>query len=313
MVSRNKYIPYPIQHKLFQKLKKRYRDNGRDWISLYMMNNQVSKTPAYNRMAGNTPISFDEGIQLLRKEGLHLLDWQEPIVENGMLDKQLIRDCSLMSKQKQSSVTLIIQDLPLLYFNFNPLLASFKHYCSEHFNASPFSRPVQAFSYDWCKQEKVNQFLNRKKEVLQQFTALSRTEVWSLEMFDSTLKCIQYLDSINGFRSPSLKEEIIASIFWLIKKLKSIASDSNGKVKIYENKLFSLGNQLLFQSGQLNALYFWSDIYTEIRLTNTILIHSCQSTIDNMLSRAILINPKAEYNFIPFFNSLESRIKSWIT
>jgi hypothetical protein len=310
MVENNNQYAYPMQRQLFQKLKKKYKAKGQDWVNSYMFESKLSKTPAYNRMSGNTPISFDEGLSLIHKEGLNMIDWQIPLQNHT--DDELLKDCHMLQNAIHPKIILSIQDLPLIYIKMNRLLAGFKLYCAQRFSTCPSKYAKQPFSKIWLDQDDVYRRLNAKRTVLDQFIQLPRTDIWTLGMFDKLILSIKYVDAIKGFQSPVLKDEIIAAIYQIVDKLREIASDTTGHVQVFENQFFSIGNQLLMQSSEVNAMYIWSDVDTKIKLTSAPLIESYQNTLENMLSRARLINPRSEYDFINFFSQLEERIKQML-
>jgi len=304
--------PYPIQKQLFDKVKEKYHAAGRSWITQYMNRFGLTKTPAYARLAGQTPITFDEGFNIMKQEGILLQEGvQAPdIVKN--LSEALLHDLSLFNGFTEKKVVLMVQDLPLIYLKMNRLLAGFKMYSLARLNQSTPGQAFEPFSRDWLNHENIAAQLNTQKKILQHLLPMPRTDIWTEGMFDNTVKVIGYIDQVGGFAQPGLREEIIGAVFSLVGDLKKMAAEQSSIVKVYENTLFSIGNQLLFNSFDYTVLYHWSDTNLNMRLTDTALIQKHQTLIDNMILRGNPVHPYSEVQFARFFNRLENRIKSFL-
>lgn len=310
MTIKNYQTAYPLQKKLFEELKRKYKKRGQDWIHCYMSAAKLTKTPAYNRITGHTPISFDEGIRLLQSEGIDLMEGHLHSNQvSADFDEKLLKDCQQISCTYNPSIILSIQDLPLLYLKLNRFVSGFKLYCSSRFEAPP-SEKFPPFSKSWVENKEVSSKLDSTKQTLEQFLPIPRTDLWTVGMFDSTINAIKYLKNINGFSSTTVKDEVVAGLFAIIEQLKKIASDTSGKIHVYENGIFSIGNSLLFDSDELKALYIWSDLGSKIRIAAPPLIINYHQKLKNMLPRATYINASAELNYHHFFNRLELRVKS---
>lgn len=312
MVIRKHKPNYPLQRKLFEELKRKYKKRSQDWVNCYMSGANLTKTPAYNRIAGLTPISFDEGIRLIQSEGIDLMGRYLYKGEfSSALDEKLLQDCQQINEICNPTIILSIQDLPLLYLKLNRFVAGFKLYCSYRFEATP-SEKFPPFSKSWIQDKVVSSKLDQKRKTLDQLLLTPRTDIWTIGMFDSTINTIKYLESIHGFSSTMVKDEVVGGLFAIIERLKEIASDTSGRVKVYENGIFSIGNNLLFESDELKSLYIWSDLGSKLRIETPYLIKSYHQKLINMLPRATYINASAELNFHHFFHRLERRVKSML-
>jgi len=301
---------YPYQKQIFDKLKDKYKTSGLKWPARYMALQAMSKTPVYARLAGQIPISFDEGIGLMHQEGIRLNDClQTPDVISDM-DEFLMQDLCHFNALEQKQVVQVIQDLPLIYLKMNRLLGGFKLYCYARLWTSPTTPALEPFSREWMIEKRVAEKLDAQKKMLQYLLQMPRTDIWTESMFDSTAKVINYIDQVGGFAHRSIKEDIISSLFSLIGDLKKIALNQSMNITIYENTLFSIGNQFFFQAADYSVLYFWSDTNLKIRITDLSVIQDHQILIKNMLSRAVRIDPESEVQFIQFFSRLENRIKT---
>jgi hypothetical protein len=61
---------FPVQKRLFELLLKSARNNS-NLVQQYRKTTGLSKSPAYNRIKGITPITFDEGMAFMQQAGIH--------------------------------------------------------------------------------------------------------------------------------------------------------------------------------------------------------------------------------------------------
>lgn len=298
---------YPMQQQLFQQIRDKYRRAGRDWLQQYMTHQGLTKTPAYERMRGDKPISFDEGLHWIRQEGIPWQPWPEAPAQVGQFEEELLQDLTLYEHLPDRQIMLVVQDLPMLYLKKSRLLAGFKLYCAERLHGSLGGSAFPSFSAAWLMAPAISARLARFKKMETRFMGLPRTDVWTTHMLDHTAQLIRYISDIGGFATAQDQKQVCNSLVALIDELRLIAATPS--VCVYENSLFSIGNQLLLSSSESQALYIWSDSAFNLRFTDTARIQRQTHLFECILARCRYLHPSAEGDYARFFARLTQRVQ----
>lgn len=116
MPKKPKEAAYPLQKELFDAL----RADDEHFVQRYLREGNLSKTAVYNRLAGLTPISFDEGCKLLTGRAA-VPDGQMAILTEVQAANRLTAYFS-GSSSDSSTLLLSLRTLPGLYLAYSPIL-----------------------------------------------------------------------------------------------------------------------------------------------------------------------------------------------
>ena len=259
-VSLQKYIFNEIQQRLGKRA---------DQVETLADILKVGKDAVYRRMRGDTILTPDEIALLARHFNISLDTFAFQKANSVMFTfnpfthivksfddylSDIQSDLAVVSKIPSAHVFYASAEIPIFYYMFFPELIHFKFYVwgrtiwnFEYLQNKPFD--FEIIPYPVYKQVET---------VLNLYRSLHTTELWSMNIMDSTLSQVEYHVSIGGFKNPKDAVTICKRLHELADHMQSMAQ---------HGRKFILGSNSSSEGGTFN-LYHNEMIYTN----NTILV-----------------------------------------
>lgn len=193
----------PFQRRLFDYILSLQRKHT--WIERYLRHFKISRSSAYDRIKGKTPISFDEGIQLMLHNNIPpkeiVEDWvmaatvlTTPTTPEAAPDEYLqllSRDIQQLALSPDAYTWHQTDSIPIFWLKYSRLLAAFKLYNWFRVLRIQNGDPSPMFDDDWKNTANVATLLDQCRTMLEAYQTLPGTEIWSNNMFDTTFAQIE--------------------------------------------------------------------------------------------------------------------------
>jgi hypothetical protein len=253
--------PYPLQKELFDSL----RAGNKNFVQQYTRAYHISKTSAYNRLAGVTPISFDEGCKLLT--GTATIPQGQAIFQSELqAAKRIASYLSENSPSEEAAMMLSCRAFPSLYLACSPLVFCLRFFITDWLEAKAQNRRLPAFSSAYCERPRNREFLAGFERALRQMHEIPprrRFEVWSPAILANLLAKLQEMYALGAFNGEITWQEIGKEVSKLVNTLERIAQQH----EVFLSPEVPAGCQLILSSGMTSACWIWADadwvIYTQ--------------------------------------------------
>jgi hypothetical protein len=251
--SKKAAAPYPLQKELFDSL----RADHKNFVQRYMREAKVSKTSVYNRLAGVTPISFDEGCKLLTGTAA-MPQGQAIFLSELQAAKRIASFLSESSLSDDAAMIFSFRALPSLYLAHRPLVLCLRFFIADWLEAKSRNQRLPSFSPDYCNLPRNREFITACEQVLRLMCEMPpwrRSEVWSPAILANLLARLQEMQAFGAFNGEVTWQEIGREVSELVNTLESNAH----KHEVFLSPQVPAGSQLILSSGAASACWIWTD------------------------------------------------------
>jgi len=266
-----------LQKKLFKLTETNYKETQKKQ-ELYIKALNVSRSAIYGRINGNIPITIDEADCLIRA---FELNWEDlvgvpPPAENFAVTlphsaetapeeymAALYDDILPLSGRENARTWHECGAIPIFLLKHSRLLASFKlYFWSKAFHPNHNGHTFPKFSARWAEEPRIKELLSKSKAALQAYQKIPGTEIWSRNMFDRTISCIQYILEMDGFAHADLVPQLLDEVRLVARQMERMAKAGNKspegtgrEIEVYENRIFAPSNTLIGIGPDQQFLY----------------------------------------------------------
>jgi hypothetical protein len=286
----------------------------------------ISRDSAYRRMRGETVLSLDE----VKRLALHFRISIDSILSPGIDDialfqyravdghrftfstwlKTITENLTLLQKFPDPELWYFAKDIPVFYYFNSPLLSSFKMY----FWMSAVLR------YDGYRNGKFNpdiiprEMTSVGQKIYGQYTSINRTEIWSEETLNVTLRQIEFFYDCGFFEDPSYATRLCDEYSVLLKEI-CVWAEAGYKDKkesgftLYKNDLLIADNTILFKMGDRRMVFIPYNTLNILSTTNEQFCLQTDDYLKNLISKSDKISTTGAKQRNAFFNQMNDKIR----
>ncbi len=320
---------FPFQQKLFEHVSAQFKSKKAELDALSSFF-QLSRTAAYDRRSGKTPLTFDEGLALSKEfkfplaeilpEIKHQFVFDSPTsLENSPKEyvQSLHHDLHKLLELGNGHLWHKTDDTPIFWLKHSRLLAAFKLYywiraLSIYNNLMPPN-----FDENWITQPAIQEILDASREIRHCFEQIPSTEIWSCTMFDKTMAQIQNCVETTNINDKTVIHQLVEAIQSVIETMKTMARsqkknthDSGAMLNVFENRTFGGNNLLLGKTNRFSFGYVENGYPDFNRFTDAQIVDTHLLRVKMMLPHlAQLVGFSKNAN--SFFEHLDHRYIFW--
>jgi hypothetical protein len=300
-------IKYPIQKRLFDELRMTARQQGKDFMQHYMAVQGLSKTPSYERFAGNIPISFDEGYALLL-ESQAMQSNTVQLISSAQVSRQVLAALNGFHADNKNTLVLSLQEPPLFYLMHSPIVGCFRLFVAEWSAVKSKGLKPPVFDQAYRERKDVKEALEEHQQVLQSLVkqpSMSRCEIWSQNFVGSLCAVVRWLHSEGALPDTESLKAFKEGLYQFVAELKENAKQH----RIWVTPLMLPSSQLLYPSSTEPMFCAWLSIDMAL-YSRQLQVYSWAAAQLEFLRRCA--NPLV-YNqtaFHQFFDSIQSCLDS---
>ena len=314
----------PVQSVFFEQVRKSLPPNVSFADELAETLN-ISKDSAYRRIRGETILSLDEIKKLCERFNLSLdaiigpsseyasfryriidkshftiTDWLDAILEHLMLLHTSVR----------GELLYFAKDIPVFYYFNSPLLSSFKIF----FWMNSVLRYDHNQHLKFIPGEVPREMTSLGKRIYDRYTGVRRTEIWSEETLNVTLRQIEFYHQCGFLESSAIAQRLCdeyLDLLNLIRRLASTGYDEHGanSFELYKNDLLIADNTILFRIGDKRVVFIPYNSFNILSTTNEIFCKQTDDYLANLIGKSQKISTTGEKERHIFFNEMEERIR----
>ncbi len=269
----NVFSNHSFQTTFFEQLEKQFDKRGQMVIELSEVLN-VGRDAIYRRLRGDTVLSADELILLAKKYNIDLnfdqnrqeLYYNNPAYETEQeVDyfRQLARDAGHIIEIEGISIDYATPELPIYYDLLAPTLLAFKVYVYG-LTSWNFSKWKGKPFHPSLVSPEVNEIARQLSAGLFQ---LPGRELWSVGIFDITLRQVVHAVETGRLENPGLVKTIFKEIDSIINHMEEMAG--NGKrylpgeqdkenlpdFQVFHNELTNTNNVIIVKSPKFSSVF----------------------------------------------------------
>ena len=286
----------------------------------------ISRDSAYRRMRGETILSLDEVKKLSNRygisvdsiispssdialfqyrtvhgEGLSFKDWLKAILEN----------LNLLRNFKNPELWYFAKDIPVFYYFNSPLLSSFKMY----FWMSAVLRMDEYRNSKFSANSVPRELTTLGQKIYDHYTSVRRTEIWSEETLNVTLRQIEFYYDCGFFAESSYPLQLCDEYSMLLKNIRSWAEAGykdhrESGFDLYKNDLLIADNTILFKMGDKRMVFIPYNTLNILSTTNEVFCRQTDDYLKNLISKSEKISTTGEKQRNAFFNKMEEKISA---
>jgi transcriptional regulator with XRE-family HTH domain len=286
----------------------------------------ISRDSAYRRMRGETVLSLDEVKKLALRfrisvdsilspesDEIALFQYQSVDSERFTFSawlKTISGNLSLLQKFPDPELWYFAKDIPVFYYFNSPLLSCFKMY----FWMSAVLR------YDGYRNGKFNPSIIPREmtaighKIFEQYTSINRTEIWSEETLNVTLRQIEFFYDCGFFEDPSFATQLCDEYSVLVKNICTWAEAGFKDRKesgftLYKNDLLIADNTILFKMGDRRMVFIPYNTLNILSTTNELFCLQTDDYLKNLISKSDKISTTGAKQRNAFFNQMNDKIR----
>lgn len=289
----------------------------------------LNRTAIYGRKSGKTPISFDQGAQLILDlevaptplfnffaHALQTTPTFPSSVEAAPREylEHLQQDFRALTLAPNAHIWHETTDLPIIWQKTSRIMAAFKLYYWFKVIAWAKQETCPPFDQNWMERADVKCMLDVGRAILNDYLQIPSTEIWHLHLFDATLAQIESVENTGGFESTAVRSELREALQSVLDKMRKITQNGqkngHGKpvpIAVFENRINQSGGLLLGQSDTHGFCYLDIGYPDFMRYQDARIVTHQMNRLQNSRSQMVSLsgNEKACFHF---FNRLEARI-----
>jgi hypothetical protein len=285
----------------------------------------ISRDSAYRRIRGETVLSLDEAKKLsdrfrisfdsvisptsdvalfqyrtVNKDTFTFKDWLKTIDQNLMM----------LGRFENAELWYFAKDIPVFYYFDSPLLSAFKMY----FWMSAVLRYDEYRGGKFSTTSVPKEFTAIGQQIFNHYTSIRRTEIWSEETLNVTLRQIQFYYDCGFFTDPSYGVQLCDEYSELLNNIRKWAEAGFKEKKensfdLYKNDLLIADNTILFKMAGKRMVFL---PYNTLNILSTTHEPFCEHTdnyLTNLISKSEKISTIGEKQRNTFFNQMDQKIQ----
>jgi transcriptional regulator with XRE-family HTH domain len=284
----------------------------------------ISRDSAYRRIRGETVLSLDEAKKLYDRYGVSIDDlfssdsnmalfYHRALSVTYTLDQWLdsvSKNLEVMDKLQEPNKEMLFaaKEIPIFHFFRQDGLSSFKMFFWLKCIVKHPKYAQKLYEPDVVPRELIA--LGRR--VWELYARIPRTEIWTDEAVNDTLKQIGFFHDCGYFADVKYARMMCEELIQLNNTIKEEAAEGRttdgNTYKLYENEILIADNTVLARMGPKRAVYI---NYNSLNLLTTLQDSFCIKTdayLDNLIKNSILISATAAKERSKFFSRMNERI-----
>ena len=248
-------VRYPLQKRLFDELRQIARQQGKDFVQQYMEVRGLSKTPTYERLAGKTAISFDEGYTLMI-EARAQLSSSVQLVDQAQASLHLLEVLRGEWAKRNAQLVLSLEEPPLFYLMHSPILACFHLFIAEWLDGKAAGRQLPVFDQDYCQRRETLEALQIQEQIFQRLALARpapRCEIWSPNLLNRLSAAARALYREGALPDGAAREMLEAGFRQFIAALEA----SVRQHRVWLNPFAPAGSQFIYQAESQSLFCAW--------------------------------------------------------
>ncbi len=313
---------WEIQRQLFENIKSKNGERN-DWVQELESVLHVSKDAVYRRLRGDTLLNLEDLRQLasvykisidqLIHTSMHTLVSDFQALPSFTLEKYLeqMRDHFLRHQGRELKIYFNARELPIFYLFQFPDLLSLKHFFWQN---TFLDKRGENQTFEPCRMSA--RCLELSREILNIYLDIPSVELWSGEIFTSTLSQIAYYHELGSIKTED-RNQLIAQLLRLLDNLEKMAiagfkntERQTGKLELYHNEILPGDNTVVAESGTDLQAFLTQQVVNSVVINDP---HFCQNALHAMQSiveKSTLISAAAEKTRRKFFLGLRKQIEA---
>jgi len=282
----------------------------------------ISRDSAYRRIRGETVLSLDEVKRLYDRYGLSIDAILSPdsnmvLINHQAVDfnyslKEWFKSIIYHLEKAKSSVNpeliFAAKDIPVFHYIGFPELASFKLFVLLKSVIKDSAYEQRPYTSDVLPKE----IMAAAAKAHQLYSSLPSTEIWGDEVFNATLKQIEFYHECRYFENESVVNQLYEQLMEFLKRLRREAAEGKkeegGTFELYQNEILIPDNTIFVNMQNQRAVFI---NYNSIDLLTTYQSSFCDKTeayMKNLMKNSAIISVTAEKERNRFFNEIERKI-----
>ncbi|HEX6893487.1 MAG TPA: helix-turn-helix transcriptional regulator [Chryseolinea sp.] len=287
-------------------------------------NLNISRDSAYRRIRGETVLSLDEAKILCLRYGVSLdnlisgsgdmVSFHYSVADTKTFSfdkwlKSILRNLETLLPFSEKQVIYFAKDIPVFYYFNSPMLGPFKMFFwmssvlkSENFKGVKFSPDAV-----------LNELVTIGKKIYKLYTEIPRTEIWSEETLNVTLRQIEFYHECGFFAEADYGIRLCDEYLSLVREIRSWATfgykeKPEYKFNLYKNDLLIGDNTIFFRMGDKRMTFIPFNTMNILTTSDDAFGEKTEDYLTNLTSKSILISTSGEKERNKFFNSMEDKI-----
>ena len=286
----------------------------------------ISRDSAYRRMRGETVLSLDEVKKLSARFKISVDSIISPssdialfqyraVDKNNFTFKEWLKtideNLSFLRNFPKAELWYFAKDIPVFYYFNSPLLSAFKMY----FWMSSVLRHDEYRNRKFSTSSVPNELTALGRKIYDQYTSIRRTEIWSEETLNVTLRQIEFYNDCGFFEEEFYGKQLCDEYSALLSNIRLWAEvgykdKKESTFDLYKNDLLIADNTILFKMGEKRMVFF---PYNTLNILSTTHEAFCQQADDylmNLVSKSDKISTSGEKQRNTFFNQMDEKIRT---
>ena len=291
----------------------------------------ISSDSAYRRIRGETVLSMEELLVLLRHYKLSLdefdnaddsVNFTYKLIDNTDITFEkyltaILDDMRRIERASQKEIIYAAKDVPLFHHFRFPELAAFKifFWMKSVLNCPAYEHEV--FDITSVRSEE----MELGREILKFYTAVPATEIWTEETLNSTLRQVEYFWESGFFKARKdalLVCDQLHEMLQHIKKQAEVgykylahpeASQEEGNFRLYLSDVMIGNNNILVKLGDAQVTYLTHNTLNYLITTNQDFCRETDSWIKNLMRKSTLLSGASEKQRNQFFRKAQDNIR----
>ena len=316
-------ISNPVQSAFFEQVRKHLPPNVSFADALAEILT-ISKDSAYRRIRGETILSLDEvkklcerfnisldavigsasefasfRYRLVDKTHFTINDWLNSILEN----------LKRLPNNGGGELLYFAKDLPIFYYFNSPWLSAFKIFF--------WKNSVLRYDHDehlkFDPEQVSKETTTLGQRIYDRYTCIRRTEIWSEETLNVTLRQIQFYHECGFLADSSMAVRLCdeyLTLLNLIRRWAGVGYNQNmeNAFELYKNDLLIADNTILFRIGENRIVFIPYNSFNILTTTNEIFCKQTDDYLVNVIRKSEKISTIGEKERQIFFNHMEEKI-----
>ena len=282
---------------------------------------KISRDSAYRRIRGETILSLDEVKKLCEALKISLdaimgpspefASFRYSIVDNTRLSftnwlNTILNNLSMLQGRAQGELFYFAKDLPVFYYFNSPLLSSFKMFF--------WMNTVSNYDHDpnlkFKPEDVPRDMTSLGKRIYDQYISLARTEIWSEETLNVTLRQIQFYFECGFLDNSAVAVALCDEYLCLLNQIRRWAGTADTRFELYKNDLLIADNTILFRMGAKRIVFIPYNTLNILSTTNEAFCKQTDEYLSSLIRKSEKISTTGEKQRHVFFNKIEEKIKA---
>ena len=152
------------------------------------------------------------------------------------------------------------------------------------------------------------------RKIYDMYTSIPRTEIWSEETLNVTLRQIEFYNDCGFFAEPSYGIQLCDEYIELMNNIRSWAEIGYKEKKestfnLYKNDLIIADNTILFKMGEKRAVFLPYNTLNILSTTNEVFCKQADDYLTHLVTKSDRISTSNEKQRNTFFNQIEEKIR----